>query len=93
MMLHEGRMKLEQSLKKSLEYEHKIIRYEHDLNRQGKQICEMENLLKVRDGLISMMKAKKDELQMENDSLNKYANEIRDLLLQVIIFFISSSTS
>ncbi|KAF2880912.1 hypothetical protein ILUMI_25261 [Ignelater luminosus] len=82
MMLHEGRIKLEQSLKKSLEYEHKLIRYEHDLNRQSKQIYEMENLLKVRDGLISMMKAKKDELQMENDSLNKYANEIRDLLLQ-----------
>lgn len=82
-MLLEGRMKLEQLLKKSLEYEHRIIKYEHEMNKQSKQISEMENLLKVRDGLISMMKAKKDELQMENDCLNKYANEIRDLLLQV----------
>lgn len=81
-LLHEGRVKLEQSLKKTLDYEHKIIKYEHDLNKQNKQLCDMENLLKVRDGLVSMMKAKKDELELENDSLNKYANGIRELLIQ-----------
>lgn len=85
-MMHEGKVKLNEAMKKSLEHEQRIIQYEHEMDKQGKQINEMENLLKVRDGLIGMLKAKKDELLNENDSLRRYANEVRNLLLEVYLF-------
>lgn len=91
-MLQEGKQKLEQALKRSLENEQKIIKYEHEIEQKVKQINDMENLLKVRDGLIGMMKTKKDEIAMENDSLNRYAEEIRQLLLEVILLFKASVT-
>lgn len=84
-MVHEGKLKLNEAMKKSLEQEQKIMKYDHDLDQQSKQINEMENLLKVRDGLIGMLKAKKDELLNENESLRRYANEVRNLLLEVRI--------
>lgn len=79
-MLEEGKAKLQKALTKSLDNEQKLIRYEHDMNQQKKQLNDMENLLKVRDGLISMLKAKKDELVLENESLHRYSEEIRQLL-------------
>lgn len=82
-IMHEGKVKLNEAMKKTLEHEQRIIQYEHEMDKQGKQINEMENLLKVRDGLIGMLKAKKDELLNENDSLRRYANEVRNLLLEV----------
>lgn len=82
-MMHEGKVKLNEAMKKSLEHEQRLIQYEHEMDKQGKQINEMENLLKVRDGLIGMLKAKKDELLNENDSLRRYATEVRNLLLEV----------
>ncbi|XP_018331754.1 myosin-9-like isoform X2 [Agrilus planipennis] len=81
-VLRENRLKLDEMLRKSLDYEQKIIKYDHDFEMQQKQIYEMDNLLKVRDGLIGMLKAKKDELYVENESLTKYANEIRDALME-----------
>ncbi|KAF5289348.1 hypothetical protein FQA39_LY15134 [Lamprigera yunnana] len=82
LMLHEGKGKLEDFIQKSSENEQKAITYKHDLDKQSKQLCEMENLLKAREGLLSLIKAKKDELQLENTSLNRYANEVRELLIQ-----------
>ncbi|GJQ81192.1 hypothetical protein Trydic_g23361 [Trypoxylus dichotomus] len=79
-MLEEGKAKLQRALTKSLDNEQKLIRYEHDMNQQKKQLNDMENLLKVRDGLISMLKVKKDELVLENESLHRYSEEIRQLL-------------
>lgn len=89
-IMHEGKVKLNEAMKKSLEHEQRIMQYEHEMDKQGKQINEMENLLKVRDGLIGMLKAKKDELLNENDSLRRYANEVRNLLLEVNSFLRSS---
>lgn len=84
-MLEEGKAKLQKALTKSLDNEQKLIRYEHDMNQQKKQLNDMENLLKVRDGLISMLKVKKDELVLENESLHRYSEEIRQLLFDVSI--------
>ncbi|KAF5285011.1 hypothetical protein FQR65_LT02323 [Abscondita terminalis] len=82
MMLREGKTKIEQLIKKSSENEQKAISYKHDLDKRSKQLCEMENLLKAREELLTVIKVKKDELQIENTTLNKYANEIRELLIQ-----------
>lgn len=82
--LQEGRLKLEQALKRSLENEQRLLKFEHDIEQKTKQLNDMENLLKVRDGLIGMMKTKKDELSQENESLNQYAEQVRALLIQVI---------
>ncbi|XP_022902540.2 putative leucine-rich repeat-containing protein DDB_G0290503 isoform X1 [Onthophagus taurus] len=79
-MLEEGKAKLQRALAKSLDNEQKLIKYEHDINQHKKQLNDMENLLKVRDGLIGMLKAKKDELMLENESLHKYSEEVRQLL-------------
>lgn len=81
--LQEGRLKLEQALKRSLENEQRLLKFEHDIEQKTKQMNDMENLLKVRDGLIGMMKTKKDELSQENESLNQYAEQVRALLIQV----------
>ncbi|KAK4887218.1 hypothetical protein RN001_003489 [Aquatica leii] len=82
LMLIEGKTKIEQLIKKSSENEQRAIDFKHDLDKRNKQLYEMENLLKAREELLTIMKIKKDELQIENNSLNKYANEIRELLIQ-----------
>lgn len=79
----EGKMKLEFALKKSLDNEQKVIKYEAEIERHVKKINDMENLLKVRDGLIGMIKIKKNELFNDNETLTKYAHEMRQLLLEV----------
>lgn len=83
--INEGKMKLEYALKKSLDNEQKVIKYQEEMEKQNRKMNEMGNLLKVRDGLIGMIKLKKDELATENESLTKYANEMRQLLLEVNI--------
>lgn len=87
--INEGRLKLEYALKKSLENEQKIIKYEDEIERHTKRIGELETLLKVRDGLIGTIKIKKDEVESENASLTKYSNEMRQLLLEVSLRLIS----
>lgn len=82
-MVHEVKMQLNEALKKSLEQEQKMIKYEHELDMRNRQVNELDNLLKVRDGLIGMLKAKKDDLLSENESLKKYANEVRSVLAEV----------
>lgn len=82
-IIQEGKLRLDDAMNKSLEHEQKMIQYQHDIEKKAKQLNEMENLVKVRDGLIGMLKAKKDELISENESLRRYANEVRNLLLEV----------
>ncbi|XP_031341805.1 COP1-interactive protein 1-like isoform X1 [Photinus pyralis] len=81
-MLYDGKSKLEALIKKSSQNEQKAISFQHELDKRTRQLNDMENLLKVRDGLIKLLKAKKDDLQIESNSLNKYGNTIRELLLQ-----------
>ncbi|KAK5644522.1 hypothetical protein RI129_005822 [Pyrocoelia pectoralis] len=81
-MLYEGTEKLENMIKKSSENEQRAISFQYELNKRTKQLYDMENLLKARDGLITVLKAKKDELQLENSSFNNYADQIRTLLIQ-----------
>lgn len=83
--IQEGKLKLDEAMHKSLEHEQRIIQYQHEIEKRSKQLNEMENLVKVRDGLIGMLKAKKDELISENESLRRYANEVRNLLLEVFL--------
>lgn len=83
--IQEGKLKLDEAMHKSLEHEQRIIQYQHEIDKRSKQLNEMENLVKVRDGLIGMLKAKKDELISENESLRRYANEVRNLLLEVCL--------
>lgn len=82
--LQEGRLKLEQALKRSLENEQRLLKFEYEIEQKTKQLNQMENLLQVRDGLIGMIKTKKDELTLENESLNEYAEQVRTLLIQVV---------
>lgn len=82
-IIQEGKVKLDEAMNRTLEYEQKIIQFQHEIDKKVRQLNEMENLVKVRDGLIGMLKAKKDELINENESLRRYANEVRNLLLEV----------
>ncbi|XP_044748786.1 myosin-10-like isoform X2 [Coccinella septempunctata] len=81
-MVADGRQKLSEIIKKSMENEQKLACYESTIEKQHKQMNEMENLLRVRDGLIGMIKAKKDELLMEKDSLTRYCKDVRNMLAE-----------
>ena len=81
--LEEGKSKLQKVIVKSIENEQKLIQYEHELNQQKNQKMELENLLGLRDGLIAVLKNRKDEILMENESLQRYSEEVRRLLLEV----------
>lgn len=81
-MVSDGRQKLTEIMKKSMENEQKLAHYEATIEKQHKQMNEMENLLRVRDGLIGMIKAKKDELIMEKDSLTRYCKDVRNMLAE-----------
>ncbi|KAL3267417.1 hypothetical protein HHI36_011546 [Cryptolaemus montrouzieri] len=81
-MVADGRQKLSEIMKKSMENEQKLACYENTIEKQHKQMNEMENLLRVRDGLIGMIKAKKDELLMEKDSLTRYCKDVRNMLAE-----------
>lgn len=85
-IIQEGKIRLDEAMSKSMEHEQRLIQYQHEVDKRTKQLNEMENLVKVRDGLIGMLKAKKDELISENESLRRYANEVRNLLLEVSQF-------
>lgn len=99
-IIQEGKIRLDEAMNKSMEHEQRLTQYQHEIDKKTKQLNEMENLVKVRDGLIGMLKAKKDELISENESLRRYANEVRNLLLEVSVccgsvvgvIFISCST-
>ncbi|XP_045479629.1 myosin-10-like isoform X3 [Harmonia axyridis] len=81
-MVADGRQKLSEIMKKSMENEQKLACYESTIEKQHKQMNEMENLLRVRDGLIGMIKAKKDELLMEKESLTRYCKDVRNMLAE-----------
>lgn len=83
-MIKEGRSKLEDALAKSLENEHKLIKFEHEMAQKIQLVASLENTLKLRDGLIGVLKTKKEELIVENTSLAKYSEEIRLFVLEVI---------
>lgn len=86
----ECRCNLDKMLKKLLGYEQRILKHQYESEQQRKQLSDMENLMKNRDDLISAMKAKKDELALESESLNRYASDMRESLLQVRFFYLSS---
>lgn len=84
--LEEGKAKLQKAILKSVENEQKLIQYEYELNQQKNQKMELENLLRLRDSLINVLKSRKDEIVMENESLQKYSEEVRRLLLEVYYY-------
>lgn len=79
----ECRYNLDKMLKKMLGYEQRILKYQYEAEQQKKQLGEMDNLLKNRDDLISVMKSKKDELVLDSESMSRYATDMRESLLQV----------
>nr|CAI5844152.1 unnamed protein product [Callosobruchus analis] len=82
-MVEEGRNKLNELMKKSLDSEQKILQCESIIEKQSKQINEMENLLRYRENMAGVLKASRDELILEKESLTKYSQEMRSVLAEV----------
>nr|CAH7757578.1 unnamed protein product [Callosobruchus chinensis] len=76
-MVDEGRHKLNELMQKTLNSEQKILQCESIIEKQSKQINEMENLLRHRENMAGVLKASRDELILEKDSLAKYSQEMR----------------
>ncbi|KAJ8984950.1 hypothetical protein NQ317_007819 [Molorchus minor] len=82
-MVEEGRQKLSELMKKSLESEQKLLHYESVIEKQRKQMHEMENLLRYRENMAGVLKASRDELVLEKESLTRYAHEMRLILKEI----------
>ncbi|KAG5886703.1 hypothetical protein JTB14_015768 [Gonioctena quinquepunctata] len=82
-MVEEGRAKLTELMRKSLESEQKIIHCENVIEKQSKQMNEMENLLRYRENMAGVLKASRDELVIEKESLTRYSQEMRTVLAEV----------
>ncbi|KAJ8910161.1 hypothetical protein NQ315_005764 [Exocentrus adspersus] len=82
-MVEEGRQKLNELMKKSMESEQKILHYENVIEKQSKQMNEMENLLRYRENMAGVLKASRDELILEKESLTRYSHEMRTVLAEV----------
>lgn len=82
-MVEEGRQKLNELMKKSMESEQKILHYENVIDKQSKQMNEMENLLRYRENMAGVLKASRDELILEKESLTRYSHEMRTVLAEV----------
>lgn len=82
-MVEEGRNKLNELMKKSLESEQKLLHCENIIEKQSKQMNEMENLLRYRENMAGVLKASRDELILEKESLTRYSHEMRTVLAEV----------
>ncbi|XP_050305465.1 golgin subfamily A member 6-like protein 7 [Anthonomus grandis grandis] len=82
-MIEEGRGKLSDLMRKSIDSEQKIEYYTLVVEKQGHQISEMENLLRYRENMAGVLKASRDELLMEKESLTKYSQELRLVLTEL----------
>lgn len=82
-MIEEGRAKLSELMKKSMESEQKIAHYETVIQKQNRQMLEMENLLRYRENMSGVMKASRDELLIEKESLTRYTQEMRTALAEL----------
>ncbi|XP_076274411.1 uncharacterized protein LOC143205180 isoform X2 [Rhynchophorus ferrugineus] len=82
-MVEEGRYKLNELMKKSIESEQKLEHYSSVIERQTHQMSEMENLLRYRENMAGVLKASRDELVLEKESLTRYSQEMRTVLAKV----------
>lgn len=82
-MVEEGRQKLNELMRKSIESEQKLEHYAHVIERQTHQMSEMENLLRYRENMAGVLKASRDELVLEKESLTRYSQEMRTVLAEV----------
>ncbi|CAG9827323.1 unnamed protein product [Diabrotica balteata] len=82
-MFEEGKNKLRELMKKSLESEQKIAHCEQIIDKQSRQMNEMENLLRYRENMAGVLKTSREELFIEKESLTKYSQELRTLLAEV----------
>ncbi|CAH0561376.1 unnamed protein product [Brassicogethes aeneus] len=82
-MVEEGRAKLNELMRKSMESEQKIADYEAIIDKQAKQMVEMENLLRYRDNMSGVLKNSRDEIMLEKESLIKYSHDLRSVLIDV----------
>ncbi|XP_030745813.1 myosin-10-like isoform X2 [Sitophilus oryzae] len=82
-MVEEGRYKLNELMKKSIESEQKLEHYSSVIEKQTQQMSEMENLLRYRENMAGVLKASRDELVLEKESLTRYSQEMRTVLAEV----------
>ncbi|XP_057654704.1 myosin heavy chain, clone 203-like isoform X1 [Diorhabda carinulata] len=82
-MVEEGRNKLTELMRKSLESEQKIIQYESIIEKQSKQMNEMENRLRYQVSIVDVLKASREELIIDKDSLTRYTQDLKNALLEV----------
>lgn len=82
-MIDDGRAKLNELMRKSVENEQSISKYEGVIDKQKKHIIEMENLMRYKESMTGILKNNRDELVLDRESLLKYSQEIRTVLVEV----------
>lgn len=86
--------KWEKEHKKTHELEDKLRECEAKMGQMHAKIKDLEKTLKVRDGLIGVLKSKKDMTLTEHDELRKYVNdllhqynEVNNFLIVLVIYY------
>ncbi|KAH1014701.1 hypothetical protein HUJ05_012543 [Dendroctonus ponderosae] len=82
-MVEDGRHKLSELMRRSIESEQKLEHYSNLIEKQTQQMNEMENLLRYRENMAGVLKASRDELVLEKESLTRYSQEMRTVLAEV----------
>ncbi|KAL1513111.1 hypothetical protein ABEB36_002573 [Hypothenemus hampei] len=82
-MVEEGRQKLQDLMRRSIDSEQKLEHFTHVIEKQTQQMSEMENLLRYRENMAGVLKASRDELILEKESLTRYSQEMRTVLAEV----------
>ncbi|CAG9764785.1 unnamed protein product [Ceutorhynchus assimilis] len=82
-IVEEGRHKLNQLIKKSLDSEQKMEQYIDTIEKQAKQMSEMENLIRYKENLINIIKAARVNIFKEKESITRYSQELRSALAEV----------
>lgn len=66
-----------------MQKENEVEQYKTTIQKHKDHMTEMDNLVRYRENMVSLLKASRNEIQMEKDSLARYSKEVRGALAEV----------
>jgi len=60
--------------------------YKATISSQRREIDEMDILLRYRDNMASVLRASRNDLLLEKESLSRYSKEVRTALTEVLFY-------
>lgn len=84
-LAEDGRLKLNELIKKLFESEQRIDKYESIIEKQKKKMNEMENLIRYKERMTDVLKKNRGDLVMDKQNLLIYSQEVRTALDEVCL--------